>query len=244
MTGASPPRPLWPADRDIACVVLCGGKGSRLFPLTIRHQKSMLPVLGRPILQHVIDFWRQWADRFVFVVKHRKLEVEEYVDSLDLRAQCVEPEELTGIADGIYRARELVGEHFIVVLGDCICSGTLRFPTQMDQGIVVWRTDHAEDIRRSYSVELDGELVRRVVEKPTILPNDLCGTGYYFFDRRVFGYIERQQPSELRGEKEITDVLQSMVRAGEPLRAVWLEGGYVNITFPEDLERAAAVLRR
>lgn len=170
MTGASPPRPLWPADRDIACVVLCGGKGSRLFPLTIRHQKSMLPVLGRPILQHVIDFWRQWADRFVFVVKHRKLEVEEYVDSLDLRAQCVEPEELTGIADGIYRARELVGEHFIVVLGDCICSGTLRFPTQMDQGIVVWRTDHAEDIRRSYSVELDGELVRRVVEKPTILP--------------------------------------------------------------------------
>lgn len=242
MPGAEPGRRIWASDDDITCVVLCGGKGSRLFPLTLKHQKSMLPVLGRPALDHVIDFWRPLADRFVFVVKHRKDEVQAHVGSLHLRAECVEPEELTGIADGIYRARELVGERFIVVLGDCICAGELRFPDQMQQGIVVWPTDRPEDIRRSYSVELSGDLVTRVVEKPTDLPNDLCGTGFYFFDRRVFSYIERQQPSKLRGEKEITDVLQSMIDGGERLSAVGLNGGYVNVTFPEDLARAAHVL--
>ena len=103
-------------------------------------------------------------------------------------------------------------------------------------------TDEPDDIRRSYSVELDGDRLARVVEKPTVLPNDLCGTGFYFFDQRAFRYIERVQPSAVRNEKEITDVLQLMIDAGETLSAARLHGGYVNINLPRDLDRAETIL--
>lgn len=242
-TPDAPPRSFWPNETEVAGVILCGGTGSRLFPLTLEHQKSMLPVLGKPVLQHVIEFWQPWVSRFIFVVKHQKEEVIAFVESLSLPAVWVEPPELTGIADGLYQTRDLVGDHFIAVLGDCVCRGELDLPEGLEQGVVVWPTGADEDIHRSYSVELEGQRVIRLVEKPRVLPNRLCGTGYYFLQRRVFDYIERQQPSALRGEKEITDVLQSMVAAGEALSAIRLRGGYVNVTFPEDLARAEKVLQ-
>jgi dTDP-glucose pyrophosphorylase len=83
--------------------------------------------------------------------------------------------------------------------------------------------------------------VLRVVEKPKVLPNHWCGLGYYFFDRRVFEYIRRTPPSALRGEIEITDVIQKMVDGGEPISPVPYRGHYINITFPEDIQRAASV---
>lgn len=233
----------WPGAEEVVCTILCGGKGSRLFPRTLTTQKSLLEVAGQPILQHVIDFWSRYAHRFVFVVKHQKQGVVDYVQRLGLPAEFREPRELTGIADGIAQVSDLVGEKFIVVLGDCVCRGTFHFPRPLQQGVAVVPTAEPEDIRRSYSVELLGDRVQHVVEKPTLLPNNLCGTGFYFFDRRVFDYIARAQPSAVRNEKEITDVLQLMIDAGEPLSAVRLEGGYVNINLPADLARAEQILR-
>jgi len=240
--AASGNRPFWPEEEDVAGVVLCGGAGNRLFPLTLQHQKTMLPVAGRPLLHYVLAFWKPFVTRFVFVVKYHREEIEEYVATLPFSCQCVEPEALRGIADGIYQARALVGERFIVILGDCVCRGRLQFPSLLDQGVVIWATDNPEDIRRSYSVELKENRLVRVVEKPQHLPNNLCGTGFYFFHRRIFDYIERQPPSALRGEKEITDVIQAMIDAGEIIAPIWLEGAYVNVTFPEDLQRAEHVL--
>lgn len=232
----------WPGADDVVCAVLCGGRGSRLFPRTLTTQKSLIEVAGRPILWHVIRFWSQFARRFVFVVKHRKEDVVEYVGGLGLDAQFCEPEQLTGIADGVRQVRGLVGPRFIVVLGDCICTGHFRFPRPLEQAVGVVPTDRPDDIRRSYSVELAGDHLARVVEKPTVLPNNLCGTGFYFFDQRVFDSIERVQPSAVRNEKEITDVVQLMVDSGERVSAAYLQGGYVNINLPADLDRAAAIL--
>jgi len=232
----------WPGASDVVCAILCGGKGSRLFPRTLTTQKSLLEVAGQPILWHVLRFWSQFSRRFVFVVKHNKDAVIDYVRGLGLPAEFREPENLTGIADGIHQVRDLVGEKFIVVLGDCLCTGRFDFPQPMQQAVGVVTTEEPEDIRRSYSVELEGDRLAQVVEKPVVLPNNLCGTGFYFFDRRVFDYIERVQPSAVRNEKEITDVLQLMIDAGETISAARLHGGYVNINLPPDLLRAEAIL--
>ena len=205
----------------------------------------MLDVHGQPIIQYIIDFWAPIAERFVFVVKHAKEELIEYVQSLPLDATFAEPEALRGIADGLSVARPLVGERFVVVLGDCVCRGTFAFPRSMQQGVGVWPTDRLEDIQRSYSVEIAPEtgLITRVEEKPKSPPNDLCGMGYYFFDSRVFDYIARTEPSALRNEVEITDVIGNMARAGEPVHAIPFSGDYLNVTHPEDLERAAKLLQ-
>jgi bifunctional UDP-N-acetylglucosamine pyrophosphorylase/glucosamine-1-phosphate N-acetyltransferase len=204
----------------------------------------MLPVHGVPIIKSVVDFWAPLADRFVFIVKHHKEALVDYLRTLPIRSDFAEPDALRGIADGLSYARPYVDDRFMVILGDCICRGTFQFPLAMTQGVGVWRTTQMEDIRRSYSVEMDPDRTRltRVVEKPRNPPNDLCGLGYYFFDQRIFGHIERTPPSALRNEIELTDVIENMILAGENIAPVPFTGDYLNVTHPEDLDRASTVL--
>lgn len=70
-----------------------------------------------------------------------------------------------------------------------------------------------------------------------------CGMGFYFFDRKVFDYIEKAVPSPLRNEIEITDVIQNMIDAGEKISPIFFKGDYLNITYTEDLKKAREILR-
>lgn len=228
---------------NVKCVILCGGRGTRFLPLSLKKQKGMIEVNGKPILWHVIEYWRQFTNDFIFVVKYKKAGIYRFVKTLPINTYFVEPKKLTGIANGVYQAKDIVGNKFIVTLGDCICKGSLKIPSLMDQGICVWETDNKEDIRRSYSVKIDKGLVSKVKEKPKRLSNNLCGMGFYFFDRKVFGYIEKTAPSPLRNEIEITDVIQNMIDAGEKISPIFFKGDYLNITYTEDLKKAEEILR-
>lgn len=228
---------------DIKCVILCGGKGTRFLPLSLKKQKGMIEVNGKPVLRHVIDYWRQFTNDFIFVVKYKKADIYRFVKTLPINTDFVEPKKLKGIANGIYQAKDLVGSKFIVALGDCVCKGSFKIPSRMDQGICVWETDNKEDIRRSYSVKIEKGLVSKVKEKPKRLLNNLCGMGFYLFDRKVFDYIEKTKPSPLRNEIEITDVIQNMIDAGEKISPIFFKGDYLNITYTEDLKKAGEILR-
>lgn len=227
------------------CLILCGGAGTRMLPLSLEMQKAMIPVRGRPILWHIVSYWSQYCDEFVFVVHHRKEEIIRYVATLDVPSRVVEIDGLRGIADGLLQARHVVDDAFVVVLGDCLCRGTFDRPFGSTLGVGVLQDAPEQDIRRSYSVELrpdDPSRIARVVEKPTTLPNRLCGMGYYSFDRRVFDYIRATPPSALRNEIEITDAIQRMIDGGEDVRALRFAGHYLNVTYPEDLQAAEAWL--
>src|SRR5688572_14210628 len=103
----------WKGD-GIQCVMMCGG-GSTRFAQDGEH-KSMAELQGRPLLHHVVSYWRQYTDRFVFVVKHGKDAVIDYARRTLPDPRFVEPTALRGIADGLLSAEPLVGERFIVVL--------------------------------------------------------------------------------------------------------------------------------
>ena len=225
-----------------SCVILCGGKGSRAYPLTLEKQKAMITVWGRPILQYIIDYWSAFASHFIFVVKYKKEEIVQYVSSLSLQASFAEPNELRGIANGLLCTEKLVRDQFIVVLGDCLCRGSFDLPSAFEIGVGVYETNCPEDIQRSYSVEISEGKIFKVVEKPKALPNNLCGMGYYFLDRSVFDYIVKIPPSALRNEIEITDVLQNMIDDGKILRPFAFTGEYLNLTFPDDYKRALEIL--
>ncbi|MFZ2956937.1 MAG: nucleotidyltransferase family protein [Candidatus Ozemobacteraceae bacterium] len=229
---------------DTTLVVLCGGSGTRLWPLTLEKQKAMLPVSGVPLIRHIVDFWLPFCRNAIYVVKHGKEELTAYLETLPLDARFVEPRELRGIANGLSYVRPFVRKHFIVVLGDCLCRGVFAFPPAFALGVGVKAQAPLKDIQHSYSVEIasDTGLLSRVVEKPKNPPNDLCGLGFYFFDMRVFSYIENTHPSALRNEIEITDVIENMIRGGEPVSPVPFSGRYVNVTYPDDLEIAADIL--
>lgn len=232
----------WTKYKGLKCVVLCAGEGKRILPDSIEKPKVMIEIRNKPLLSYVVDYWNRYTDDFIFVVGYKKEQVTEFVTQLPINPQFVEQKELRGIAHAILCAKELVSNRFIVVLGDCICRGEFHFPANMEQGVGVWETEEVEDIKQSYSVNTKDNLVCHVEEKPKQVSNNLCGMGFYFFNKRVFDYIKFTKPSLLRGEVEITDTIQNMIDSGEKIAPVLFQGSYLNITYPEDLVKAESLL--
>ena len=220
-------------NKNIKCVILCAGKGSRLNEPEL--PKSMVSIKNKPILHYIIDYWKNFTDNFIFVVGYKKKKIIEYVKTLDIKYEFIEQKELKGIGYAVSLVENYVDKKFIVVLGDCLCKGEFEFPVNMEQGIGVWETSNTEDIRRSYSVEIEKDKVIKVVEKPKVIINNLCGMGFYFFDKIIFEYIKITPPSFLRNEIEITDVIQKMIDGREHISPVFYNGFYININCREDL---------
>lgn len=206
----------------------------------------MLKIGDKPILSYIIDYWRKYTNDFIFVVGYRKEDVINYVNRLPINSQFVEQKELKGIGHATLCAESLISDRFILVLGDCICSGSFDFPRNryMEQGVGVWETSDVEAIKQSYSVEVRNNLIRRVVEKPKRIINNLCGMGFYFFDKRIFDFLKITKPSKIRNEIEITDAIQNMIDAGEKISPVFFHGDYINITYLDDLQKAENFLFR
>lgn len=225
-------------------LVLIAGRGRRMMPETVNEPKSMISINGKPILYHVISYWKQYSDDFVFVVNYKRAMIIDYIKTLDIKSTFVVQETLNGIAGGILCAEKVLGESFITVLGDCLFLGKLGWEQKSEMGIGVFNTRRQEDIRRSYSVEIENGLVKRVVEKPKEIVNDLCGMGFYYFRRLLFEYIRKTPASALRNEVEITDVIQLMVKHGERIKPIFFEGMYLNVTYPGDLETAKNIIEK
>jgi len=237
------------SDRDETkrwrdCVIICGGLGDRMFPLCAENQKTTLPVMGRPLLYYIVDYWRVHCDRFVFVTGYRSEQVAAFADGLDVTTEVIVEKERKGIAAALLEARGHLAPRFVTVLGDCLCHGSFTFPATLEQGIGYTATDDQGAILRSYSVKIEKGSLLRVEEKPKRAPNNLLGMGVYFFNQTVFDHIEAAPPSTRTGKVEITDVIGRMIASGESLSAVPFVGDYVNVTFPDDLSVADAIIRK
>lgn len=226
----------------IICVILCAGAGKRIKPYSQETSKPMIEIKGKPILYYIIDYWKKYTNNFIFVVGYKKESVIDYVSQLKINSQFIEQKELKGIADAISYVNDLISDKFIVALGDCITRGKFCIPEKMTHGIGVYKTKDTEEIKRNYSVIIENDVVCKVEEKPKEVLNNFCGIGVYFFNKKVFEYIERTKPSTLRNEKEITDVIQNMIDAGETIKPVFFNGEYLNVTFPEDIKKAEKII--
>jgi len=216
-------------------VVLCAGRGVRMGIIGEILPKVLVPIKDKPLLDYVIDYWRPLVSEFIFVVGHQKGQIENYVEKLGIKTSFLVQEEPKGIADAILKAESLIDDNFIVILGDCYCHGEFAFPDQFEQGVGIYKTENLEAIKKSYSVEIVNAQLKKVVEKPKEIINDLCGMGFYFFHPKVFEYIKKTSASQLRSEVEITDVIQKMIESNEEIQAIEFSGDYLNVNKPEDL---------
>jgi len=232
----------WFKDK-IKCVVLCGGAGTRLLPLSLEKQKGMIEIAGQPILKYIIDYWRQFINDFIFVIKYKKEQLIEYLQTLPIKSQFIEPYELKGIGDGLLEVEHLISGNFITVLGDCYCRGKFDFPANFEQGVGVWQADRDDDILRSYSVETNNDKIIKVIEKPKIIVNRNCGMGFYFFNPKVFEYLKKITPNE-QGKRGITEVIQLMIDNNECIKPLNFIGDYLNVTYQEDLKRLENLIKK
>jgi glucose-1-phosphate thymidylyltransferase len=228
-------------------VVLAGGTGSRLFPLTKITNKHLLPIFDKPMIYYPIqtlvragireillvtggrnsgDFLRLLSNGKEFGLKHLNYTYQEGEG---------------GIADALALAEHFAdGEKICVILGDNIIEGSIAKAAaefeQQDRGARILLKE-VPDAERFGVAELTGDRIVGIEEKPLHPKSRYAVTGIYMYDGSVFEKVKRLAPSG-RGELEITDVNNAYIREGT-MTYSYLEGWWTDAGTFESLLRAA-----
>jgi glucose-1-phosphate thymidylyltransferase len=207
-------------------VILAGGKGTRLHPLTRITNKHLLPIYDRPMVTYAVEaLVRAGVTDLMLVTggthagEFFRLLGDGHAYDIDRLFYAYQEEE-GGIADALGLAERFVGDdRVLVMLADNIFERSLRpavenFERQQRGGrIVLARLPDPEHLRHLGVAELEGDRVVRIIEKPKDPPSEFAVTGIYFYDADVFEVIPTLTPSG-RGELEITDVNNHYVSEG------------------------------
>ncbi|MFI6509037.1 glucose-1-phosphate thymidylyltransferase [Streptosporangium sp. NPDC050855] len=214
-------------------LVLSGGSGTRLRPFSYSMPKQLIPIAGRPVLEHVLDDIRGLGVREVgIVVGTWSPEIERAIGDgsrLGLRVTYIRQERPLGLAHCVRLGRPFLGDDdFVMYLGDNMLpdgvadiAASFRAERPAAQ-VVVQRVADPRAFGVA-EVEPDGT-VRRLVEKPRHPRSDLALVGVYFFTPAVHAAAEAVTPGA-RGELEITDAIQLLIDRGATVRA-GVYGGY------------------
>ncbi|KAF4323384.1 hypothetical protein G195_003546, partial [Phytophthora kernoviae 00238/432] len=221
----------------LKALILAGGTGSRLFPLTKVTNKHLLPVGKYPMIFHSVYKLKNagLTDIMVITGKEHMGDVVNLLGSgsdigvsLTYRVQ----DEAGGIAQALGLAEQFVGdEQMVVILGDNVFEDNIKeyvdnFHTQKSGAKILIQA--VPDPQRFGVPELDGDRIVSIEEKPHQPKSNYAVTGIYMFDRDVFDIIKTLKPSA-RGELEITDVNNAYIERGDLtydiLKGWWTDAG-------------------
>jgi glucose-1-phosphate thymidylyltransferase len=235
---------------DLKGVILAGGLGSRLMPLTKVTNKHLLPIYNRPMIHYPIECLVKGGVKSILIVTggdsaghFLKLlgDGREFGACIYYAYQQGEG----GIADALKLAEEFVDRsRMVVVLGDNLVQKSIRpsaerFMKQPKGARILLK--RVPDPQRFGVAEVSGAKVTGIVEKPKTPKSDLAVTGIYFYDSLVFVIIRTLKPSG-RGELEITDVNNAYLARGE-LEWDELDGWWSDAGTFESLFKASTLVR-
>ncbi|MGZ8629476.1 MAG: glucose-1-phosphate thymidylyltransferase [Actinomycetota bacterium] len=226
-------------------LVLAGGEGSRLRPITSTNAKQLIPVAGTPILFQALDAIADAGISDVGVVTGATGdEVRAAVGDgsrWGLDVTFIPQDAPLGIAHAVVTAEGFLGEEpFLLYLGDnVLLGGVLRFVEEFkrsdaDAHILLARVPEPEHFGVAV---LDGDRVVRLVEKPKEHLSDLALVGVYLFRSSILDACRTLEPS-WRGEYEITEAIQWLLDSGREVRAEMVSGYWKDTGRPEDLLEA------
>jgi len=228
-------------------LILSGGKGTRLYPITYTRAKQLVPVANKPVLFRVIEAIRDAGITEIgIVVGDTAKEIRETVGPgkrWGVKITYIPQKEPLGLAHAVKISRDYLGDdRFVMFLGDNVIQGGIsglikEFETsQYNCQIVLTAVDNPS----SYGVaELDPETRRiiRLVEKPRNPPSNLALVGIYMFDEHVWEAVSAIKPS-WRGELEITDAIQYLVDKGLVVHPYVHEGWWIDTGEPGEMLEA------
>lgn len=223
-------------------LVLSGGFGTRLRPLTYSQQKQLIPVANKPILFYAIeDIIEAGVSEIGIIVGPNSDQVERTVKSREWEADIkfIYQDAPRGLAHTVLISEEFIaGDSFVMYLGDnLLCDGIIGHVNSFrssgaDASILLTEVSHPE---RFGVAELNerGEVVR-LVEKPKVPPSNLALVGVYLFQPVIFEAVKEIRPS-WRDELEITDAIQWLVEKGYHVQASVVKGWWKDTGMPEDI---------
>jgi NDP-sugar pyrophosphorylase family protein len=222
---------------------LAAGKGTRMGELTAELPKPMLPVAGRPLLEHVLDQLGSAgvAECGLIVGYHREV-IERHFAGYPMRLTFIHQETINGTAGAAKLGRSFVGaDPFLMTYGDIWCGAAdyraVMAPIETEpETEATLAVKFVEDPFQGAAVYVEGGFIREIIEKPAkgTSTTNWNSAGIYCFRASVFAEIDRV-PLSPRGEYEITSAIEQMIVAGKKLRAVEIKGQWRDVGRPEDL---------
>jgi len=246
----------------VKALVLAGGRGTRLRPITHTSAKQLVPVANKPVLFYGLEALRDAGIREVGIVvsdptemlrpDHRtgemmtvmvnsQVEIRQAIgdgSAFGLKVTYIEQEAPLGLAHAVKISENfMAGEPFVMYLGDnLIKDGVTHFVREFEAE----RPDAQILLAKVRNpsefgvAELDGDRVVRLEEKPANPRSDLALVGVYLFSKCVFDAVRAIQPSK-RGELEITDAIQHLIDSGKRVRSHVIGGWWKDTGKVEDM---------
>jgi len=234
----------------VKALILSGGSGTRLYPLTYTSAKQLIPVANKPILFRVIESIRDAGIHDMgIVVGDTGEEIRTAVGRggrWGIDVTFIHQDKPLGLAHAVKVSQDYLGDDpFVMFLGDNVIQGGIgelveQFrASEWNSQIVLTRVEHPE---RYGVAELNGEgRVVHLVEKPSEPPSDLALVGIYMFDHHVHEAVNSITPS-WRGELEITDAIQWLVENEYQVYPYVHRGWWIDTGEPNELLKANSLV--
>ncbi|MGA9348056.1 MAG: glucose-1-phosphate thymidylyltransferase [Anaerolineae bacterium] len=226
-------------------LIVSGGKGTRLRPITYTSAKQLVPVANRPVLFRVLDAMVEAGITDIGIVVGDTAPVIEAAvgdgSAWEAKVTYIHQEAPLGLAHAVKISEDfLIDDRFVMFLGDNVIEGGIislvkQFAASDWNAQIVLK--RVEDPRQFGVAELQDGRIVRLVEKPKHPPSDLALVGIYMFDHHVFEAVNAIQPS-WRGELEITDAIQYLVEKGYQVYPYIHEGWWIDTGKMEDMLEA------
>ena len=234
------------SGKDLLGVILAAGKGTRIQPFSERWPKPILPILGKPLIQHQVECLRDLGVRRVLIViGHLGFEIVRALgdgSALGVSIEYVDQGPTLGIAHAVGKLEQRIDRPFLLFLGDIffIHRGLEQMTGLLGKDdvkgvLAVKEEPSVEAIKRNFVVMEEDGFVSRVIEKPQHPRTRLKGCGLYLFDPVFFDAVRRTPRTALRDEYEITDAIQIFIDDGHRVKAARVIEDDLNLSYPPDL---------
>lgn len=224
-------------------IILAGGAGKRVFPLAAIKPKPMFKLLGKPLIQHVLELLKEnGLDNFVIVIGHGGEQIREQFgdgSQLGVRIAYTVQREALGMANALETAEALAEDHFFVVNADDLFEGSLiakmtRKSKEVSADIVL-SCKPVEETWKFGIINVENDLVTNLVEKPPKgkEASNLAVIGVYLMSKKIFGYFRKIPVSDHQYE----DAIQKFIEDKNNVTAVNYDGFFAGYKYPWDLFR-------
>jgi glucose-1-phosphate thymidylyltransferase len=227
-------------------IILHGGHGTRLRPLTHTGPKQLLPIANKPMSQYCVESIKNTGiDEIAIIIGGIGAnKVKEYYgngDDFGVKFTYISQESPKGIAHAIQLCKNFVNnEKFLVFLGDNIIQKRIEHIAKEfknsddDASVLLCEVDNPS---RFGIADVENGKIIKIMEKPKIPPTNLAVTGIYFLTPKIFDVINRLKPS-WRNELEITDALQMLLEEGNKITYHTITDYWKDTGTPEDIINA------
>ncbi len=225
-------------------VILSGGLGTRLRPLTYTRPKPLLPIANRPMLEHLVERLPARVDRVIVAGGYRIGQVRSWAESYETTVEVVvvNEDEALGTGGAIKNVEDEIQGPFLCFNGDVLSTAPLdemidrREKADAMGAIALWEVDEPQHYG---VVDMDGDRIQRFIEKPDPgeAPSNLINAGTYCFSDAILEHIPAGSTVSLEDE-----VFPRLLEDGYALLGVPFEGHWVDTGRPDVYRRAHAIL--